>query len=214
MSDDQEMQSESVMNHRALGALTGDRAVGPSGVAEDLIALLRSPHAISAAVRDVLASALERGLYGNRIDVQNEFGSAMPRIIVEGMGRHGRVNEAIAARQKWFNAAEEVEQRRREGQRGYSVMADVGSRYNLGVDGVKKAIAFRNKYLAEVADPVSEIVRKVASSLAIPPMPRSQLAGAFSCTTCALILRRSARRPCASSLRRCPRHSGGRKRNR
>jgi len=157
MSDADKTRAEG-LNYRALNGLLGRAARGPSGVVLEVIGLLRSDLPIVPEVREALAAALERGLYGYRTEQLNEEGWPMPWLEIGGMARNGRVGEAISVRRKWFDAAEELERRRAAGERGYSVLEAVGALHQLGVDGMKKANAFRNKFLDELAQPGSALV--------------------------------------------------------
>lgn len=148
-------------NHRVFLGLNCDATFGPSNLAREIIALLRSPLEIAFEVREAIASALERGLDGNRLEERNEHGRLKPYIEIGGMGRDGRLNDAIWTRRKWFNAAEELEEIRKSGKRGYDAQAEIGARYGLGVDGMKKATSFRNKFLKEVRKPGNVLVAEV-----------------------------------------------------
>ncbi len=159
MSDEDHIEhSAGVMNQRALIALLGGMATGPSGVGREIINLLRSPHLIAAEVRDALADAIERGLFGNQTEERNEFGQLMPWLEVGGMLRDGRVGDAIAVRRNWFNAAEELKIRRSQGERGYRVMEQVGAKFGLGIDAMKNATKFRNRFLREINTPGNNLV--------------------------------------------------------
>lgn len=153
-----------VLNARARAGLHGTMALGPSGVGQAIVDLLRSDFALERDVREALAAAIERGLFGNRSEEQNEFGHQMPWLEIGGMGRDGRVGEAIKARRNWFDAAEELERRRAGNERGYKVLDAVGSEFGLGVDALKAANTFRKRFLAEIDAPGSELVASVLNA--------------------------------------------------
>ena len=149
------------LNYRVLDGLNCNAAFAPSQLAREMIALLRSPLDIEPEVREAIASALERGLDGSRLEERNADGRLKPYIELGGMGRDGRINDAISIRRKWFDAAEHLEKIRKAGKRGYDAQVEAGARFGLGVDGMKKATTFRNKFLKEVSAPGNSLVAQI-----------------------------------------------------
>ena len=146
------------LNARAALALTANRTTNASGIARDLIALLQSDAPISQDVRFLMAEALEAGLDGSRVRRYNDEGRLIPRITIEDLGRDGRVAEGIAVRQNWLDAAEELSQERAKGRKGYELMSEVGAKYGLRVDSMKRAVKLHNAFLAEVRKPGSTVI--------------------------------------------------------
>jgi hypothetical protein len=150
MSDDEEwLPSASVLNVRADLALTGGFVGGPGEVAEAICDLLRSPFEIEERVRHALADALERGRSVYKAEETNDIGQAIPRLVVEGLGRTGDVSKAVLVRRQWLDAAEEVQDAVDAGARVDETVFKVGRKFKMGVDVMRKARRLYNKFLTE-----------------------------------------------------------------
>jgi hypothetical protein len=141
--DDADWVSPSAMNSRSLCGLTGYGPATAGSLADQLCELLRSKHEISRDVREALADAIERGRSGYRVRAVNEEnGEDLPWLEIGGLGRSGEIAKFKFARRRWVDAAYEVEAERltvdRRTKRTGTIVHEVGERYGLGPDGMKK----------------------------------------------------------------------------
>lgn len=150
-------------NYRVNSAMEGNLVAGPSEIADEIIELLRSDYEISREVRDELAEAFLRGRGGMR-PRESDPDDVRPYIAVAGGGDRARLSKAVLIRRKWFDAAELLDQKKLNGQKGDEVMHSVGKDYGLNYETMKKAKTFYNKFLIEFQDNESALCKSMRES--------------------------------------------------
>lgn len=98
----------SILQTRAMLALSGNFLGGPQAVKIALVEFLKSEAAITPRIRSLLANTIERG--GNRQEQRNGAGFAMPSLTVEGLGADGDLGAKILERRRWFEIGEAIYQ--------------------------------------------------------------------------------------------------------
>lgn len=161
-SDEEDFHSRG-MNERAWAGLEGYLVAGPSNIADEIIALLRSDHEISRKVRDILASALERGRGGYRPDPDDPDEARRPRLVIEGTGERGRLSKAVLVRRKWIKAAEQLETERNAGRNGVALALEIANKHGIDYEMMKKANKFYSTFIKEYSDTDSELNRSVGA---------------------------------------------------
>ncbi|WP_313393544.1 hypothetical protein [Sphingobium yanoikuyae] len=138
------------LNWLAIGALRGENFQDAGDFVDTLCELLRSDTPITVEVREELAQALQRGKHGYRLTEFNEAGDLKPRLMAEGFSS-AKMRKAVRDRRRWLDAGEELYDARLNGASGDDAVIEVGRKYGLGFEAMRKnAVPFFKEFMEQV----------------------------------------------------------------